>query len=250
MVILIAAWNLLGLGLAAWGLADLAQRHGRDPRLGYAATLALAFSMMIGTNEPLAFGLGFAALALYDRGQLIPAAGLLALAGLGRETALVMACAVVLDLLWRARSRAALLVGADRLRRRPSSGTRCSKIGPPRRPTDRWSCSGSSTCPISARPTRSCWRSASRCIPPRSSAGADVRVLWLVAAGFLATTAFYIPDSFQWHGYQRVCAPALALGVAAIGHWASPRSRSPDPPSGVGHRARSGHAMRLAPGAA
>ena len=87
VVILITAWNLLGLGLAAWGLADLARRHGRDPRLGYAATLALAFSMMIGTNEPLAFGLGFAALALYDRGQLVPAAGLLALAGLGRETA-------------------------------------------------------------------------------------------------------------------------------------------------------------------
>ena len=68
-------------------------------RLGYAATLALAFAMMIGTNEPLAFGLGFAALARYDRGQLLPAAGRRSRwPGSGAETALVMACAVVLDL--------------------------------------------------------------------------------------------------------------------------------------------------------
>ena len=61
----------------------------------------------------------------------------------------------------------------------------------------------------------------------------DVRVLWLVSVGFLATTAFYIPDSFHWEGYERVCAPAIALGIAAVGHWVAPPSRSPDPSAPV-----------------
>ena len=217
-----------------WGLADLAQRHGRDPRLGYAATLALAFSMMIGTNEPLAFGLGFAALALYDRGQLIRPPGCSRWPGSG-ERRPGHGLRRRARPLWRARWRGALLVAPIAFGPALVWNAVLQDRAPPAT-DDRWSCSGSSTCPISARPTRSCWRSASRCIPARSSGWRDVRVLWLVAAGFLGHHRLLHPGQLPWHGYQRVCAPALALGSRRdrpLG--LPPLTRAPHPPSRGAH---------------
>ena len=99
VIFLLQAWNLIGLGLLTWGMADLFQRYGFPARWAVAAPVASALALLLTTSEPLAFGLGVAGLALADRGRLLPATALLALGGLTRESALTIAVATG-ALLW------------------------------------------------------------------------------------------------------------------------------------------------------
>jgi hypothetical protein len=93
VVLLLVAWNLVGLGLLTWGMADLLQRYGFPASWAVAAPVASALALLLTTSEPLAFGLGMAGLALADRGRLLPATALFALGGLTRESALTIAVA-------------------------------------------------------------------------------------------------------------------------------------------------------------
>ena len=232
IVLLITLWGVVGLGLATWGLADLAARAGRDPRLGYAATAALAFPTVIGTSEPLAFGLGFAGLALAARSRLAWAAVALALAGLARETALVFAVALALDLLLDRRIRAAVAVALgsmapfvawnallqSRVTAPPAEST--DLFGflhlPPLDAVDVAVSGAAVVLMVAAIPT---WR--------------GVRQLQLVAAGFLACCVVYIGDQYQWHGLIRVSGAAVALGLAGLGdRWLRRRAAHvPDAPT-------------------
>ncbi len=110
VLLALAALSVVGVGIATWSLSDLALRHGRDPRVGLAALLALALPAAITTTEPLAFGLALAGLAMFDRDRLIVATCLFGAAGLGRETALAAAVAAALVLLARRQIVAAAAV--------------------------------------------------------------------------------------------------------------------------------------------
>jgi hypothetical protein len=206
--------NLVGLGLAAGALADLAARHGRDPRVGYAACIALVFPLAITTTEPLAFGLGLLGLALVDRRRLVAAVAALGLAGLSRETALVMAVAAGLEVArirsWRLGALVAavpVLVFAGwavRLRQLVPSGPQPSELLgfldlPAQSPLDVVTLVVTLTLMVVA-----VWR------------WRDVPLLWLTAAGFLGACAFYVGDSFQWEAFVRLSAVGIALGLAAL----------------------------------
>jgi hypothetical protein len=218
VVLLITFWGVVGLGLATWGLAELAARAARDPRLGYAATAALAFPTVIGTSESLAFGLGFAGLALAARSRLGWAAVTLALAGLARETALVFAMALALDLLLDRRIRAAVAVSLGStvpfllwnalLQSRvtaPASESESTELFgflhlPSLDAVDVAVSGVALVLMVTAIPT---WR--------------GVRQLQLVAAGFLASCALYVGDQYRWPALIRVSAAAVALGLAGLG---------------------------------
>jgi hypothetical protein len=213
-IFVLALTNVVGLGLAAGALADLAARHGRDPRVGYAACVALVFPLAITTTEPLAFGLGLLGLALVDRGRWVPAVAALGLAGLSRETALVMAVAAGLEV---ARIRSwrlglvvvglpvlAFLGWALRLRQLVPSGRQPSVLLgfldlPAQSPLDVLTLVVTLTLMVVA-----VWR------------WRDVPLLWLTAAGFLGACAFYVGDSFQWEAFVRLSAVGIALGLAAL----------------------------------
>jgi hypothetical protein len=89
MVVALLGWSIVGVGLAAGAIADLAARHGRDPRIGFAAVPALFLPLMLSTDESLAFGLAFVAVALLDRGRMWGAATVGVLAVLAKEAALL-----------------------------------------------------------------------------------------------------------------------------------------------------------------
>ncbi len=109
LVFALQAWNLVGLGLLTWAMADLLQRYGFPARWAVAAPVASALALLLTTSEPLAFGLGMAGLALADRGRLLPATALLALGGLTRESALTLAVATGLVLWFEHRRRGAAI---------------------------------------------------------------------------------------------------------------------------------------------
>lgn len=213
-VLVLVLTNVLGIGLAAGALGDLASRHCRDPRVGYAACIALAFPLVITTTEPLAFGLGLLGLALVDRDRLVPAVLALSLAGLGRETALVMALAAGLEVARRRSWVAGALVAATpilvfagwavRLRQLVPAGSQPWRVLgvldlPPQSTLD--VVAGVVTVALMVVATWQ-WR--------------DVPVLWLSAAGFMAACALYVGDSFQWEAFIRLSAVGIALGLAAL----------------------------------
>lgn len=227
--------NVVGLGLAAGSLADLAARHGRQPLTGYAAVPALAFSLIITTSEPIAFGLGLLGLALVDRARLIPAVAVLGLAALGRETALVMAIAagvaVARERSWLAGAAVAglpivpfgiwvlwldRLVPADTIQ----SSTLFGFLDLP----DLTTLDVVSVVATVALMVLAVWR------------WRDVPLAWLTAAGFLAACSFYIGDQYQWHGLPRVSAVGVALGLAALLPAARSGDRDGVPSAGSGWR--------------
>lgn len=98
-VLALLAVSAVGVGLCAWGVADLAGRHGWDRRIGLVAVPALALGVSIGTDEPLAYGLAFAAVAALDRRAVAVATALGTAAVLSKESALVVLAAAVGGLL-------------------------------------------------------------------------------------------------------------------------------------------------------
>lgn len=114
LLILLQAWNVVGVWLLVWALANLLERYGHPPTWAWAGAPACMISLLFTTSEPLAFGLAMAGVAMADRGQLAHGASLLALGALTRESALTCALAMA-ALLWTRRQRLAapaLLIGA------------------------------------------------------------------------------------------------------------------------------------------
>jgi hypothetical protein len=209
--------NLIGIGLAAGALADLAKRYGRHPRAGYAAAVALAFPLVITTTEPLAFGLGFLGLALVERQRLVLATASFGLAGLTRETALVMAIAAGIVLV---------------LRRRPWSGLALVAVSCA--PLAAWSMYVQTQVPsgtanstkllglLDANPSGA---DAVACAVAVSLMAVGAwrwrrePLLGLTALGFLGCCALYVGDSFHAEGLLRVSAAGVAVGLAALITW-------------------------------
>jgi hypothetical protein len=227
VVVLMALCGIAGVGLAAGGLASVARRHGRDPRLGYAAALVLSPAAIVATSEPLAFGLGFTGLALVGTGLVRRGAVALALAGLAREGAVLIAVAVAVDLAWRRRWAAAagvlaaaavpVLVWAAVVRsvidQRTPDVTQLFGF---------LHLEGISSLNLAATLVTlllvvaaiGFWR--------------DAREVWLVAAGFLACFIVYGPTTYTFDSLPRVSAPAVALGLAGYVERLT-RARAPTP---------------------
>jgi hypothetical protein len=215
VVLLLALLGVAGVGLAAGALADLAARHGRDPRVGYAAAVSLVLPVLLSTPEPLAFGLAFAGLALADRRRYWPATGLFALAGLARQTSLTLAVVAVCLAWWRRDRTSALAMGVlavaptatwwvalhqiiatgdytplALLGFRDASGLTGLDVG--------------ASVAVLALTLLAIWRW--RDVPP----------LWLVGVAFLAWFLVYDQSTYDWRALPRVSAPSLALGLAAL----------------------------------
>jgi hypothetical protein len=101
LVLALLFLGIVGVALAAGAVADLAERHGRDPRVGFLTLPCLAMPLLLTTNESLAFGLAFVAVALLDRERVWAATAAGVLAGLTKESALVVLGAAALGA-WRA----------------------------------------------------------------------------------------------------------------------------------------------------
>jgi hypothetical protein len=246
VVLALAALGAFGVGVATWALADLAFRHGRDPRLGFAALVALAFPAAITTTEPLAFGLALAGLALFDRDRLVAATALFAAAGLGRETALAAAAAAALVLLTRRRVLAAGVVGVFAVS-----------------PYALWSAYVSASVPATTDPTTQFLgiRHVADVLGPFDAAVAlvgaaliviavvswrDVPVLATTSAMFLAACLVYNSDSYRWHAFLRLSALGVALGISGGLGALSARGPRAEPPAADRSAVPPGRARTLA----
>jgi hypothetical protein len=213
VVLLLSALGVVGVGLGAFGLADYASRHGRDPRVGYAAAVALAFPAIITTTETVAFGLGFVGLALADRRRLGWAIIAFSLAGLSRETALVMALAAALALAsereWRGAALVAVVPWLPFLA--------WSAILRAQVPADTYQSSaflGFLDTPTLSRLDIVVSVATVVLLVVGVVTWWDARAAAWTAAGYLACCALYIGDQYVWHGFPRVSAAGIALGLA------------------------------------
>jgi hypothetical protein len=227
VVLLLLVLGVLGTGLAAGGLADVAARHGRDARVGFAAPVALAFPTIICTTEPLAFGLAFVGLALTERRRYALAIAAFGLAGLTRETALVMAFAAALAVLLRREVRPALGLAL---------------LSP--LPFVAWAVILRTQ--VTAQPYKAAQLFGFFDLPRLTTVDIvialvtvallvvgiarwrDVPVLWITSAGFLASCLLYRGDSYPWEAFARLSAAGIAIGLAGLAPTTpSPTARSP-----------------------
>lgn len=214
VVVLLVAWNIVGVGLAVGALADLAQRHGRPVGVGAAAGAALAMPLVLTTAECLAFGLGLLALDLAHRDRTIWALAALAAAGLTRETALTFGAGMVAH--WLARHRygaaaavplAAVPLGLWRLH--------LLDVLPPG--------------PDAPLAFMDLWRLGDRAVVDQvvtafvlvvGTYGAyhwrDAVLVWPVAVAWLGWFLLYEYDTFDWRALPRVSAPLVAFGLAGL----------------------------------
>jgi hypothetical protein len=215
LVLALLFLGIVGAALAAGAIADLAERHGRDPRIGFLALPCLAMPLLITTNESLAFGLAFLAIALLDRERLWPAVIVGVLAGLTKESALVALAAAALGA-WRTQRwrvvpfvvvPAAAYVGWFAIAR---------QILPGRQP-DRVDL-------LAMRHMSFTAILFVLVVMGLGLAGAwawrDVPVLWPVSLAFGVWPLFFTTDSLDWLALVRIVAPALVLGVTGLaGEW-------------------------------
>jgi hypothetical protein len=214
-VLAMAALSVLGLGIGAGALADLAERHRRDPRAGLAVTVVLIFPLIISTTEPLGFGLALLGLALVDRGRWVWGAVALALAGLTRETALVMAVAAALSVVrphgWRtagavlAISFGPLLVWTAWLARLvPADAEQPARI------------LGLLDLPTLSTVEVGLIVVAMGLMGVGAVLWRDVPSLALTCAGYLACCFLYDGESFPWEAFLRLSGAAIAISLAGL----------------------------------
>jgi hypothetical protein len=106
--------NLVAASATVYVLSRMLAERGVNPY--WALVPLLTFNYLIGVrmdlNEPLAYGLALAGLWAFDQKRLASSAALFALAGLGREIALVFPVALALWLVLERRWREAWIVSA------------------------------------------------------------------------------------------------------------------------------------------
>jgi hypothetical protein len=227
MVVVLELWNLLGVGLFVWAMADVLQRYGHPPGWAMAGAAACALSLVATTSEPLAFGLALAGLNLVDRERLVAGTALMALGGLTRESALTFAAAAAVLLL---------------VRRRPVPAVGCFVAAV--LPTAVWwvyvqTVTERSRTPISplgivhlvGQPAVNVIASivALGLIAVSVVAWWDVPPLRWLTLAFAAWIPIYERFAFEIGGIPRLSFPSVALGIAGILRW---RSRSS--PGGAG----------------
>lgn len=108
LVLALVVLGALGLGLLCGAVGDLAARHGRHSAVGYLAAIPAIAPVLTLTVEPLAYGIAFFGLALFDRRRVALAAACMVVAALTRETALVVAAGAGAGLVVQQRTLAAV----------------------------------------------------------------------------------------------------------------------------------------------
>jgi hypothetical protein len=225
VVLLLVAWNIVGVGIAVGALADVAQRYGRPPIVGAAAAVALALPLVLTTGECLAFGLGFLALSFADRNRTGWAVATLAVAGLTRETALTFGVGVLACWFsrrrWRAVASLPAAVAPLVAWRAYLHATIDDRTDAPLGVLD--------VLRIADRPLVDLVLTTLVVL-----AGAyavyhwrDVLLFWPVAVAFLGWLLVYEYDTFDRRALPRVSAPLLALGLAGAMRQLEPSSGSP-----------------------
>jgi hypothetical protein len=222
LVLALLLWNLVGVGLLTWGMADLLDRYGHPPGWAMAAPTACALALILTTSEPLAFGLGMAGLALADRGRVAPAAVLLALGVLTRESTVTIAAAAA-AVVWLEQRRPLAAVGLGFAAATPYAlwwGYVRTITEPSKVPLE----------PLGILHIAGEWW-------PNLLAAAiglalmlvalvvwwDVPPFRWVALGFLAWVPVYEAVAFRIVGIPRLAIPAIALGLAGIVRWRADR---------------------------
>jgi hypothetical protein len=227
LVLALELWNLVGVGLLTAGLADLLARHGHRPGLALLAPVACALSMILTTSEPLAFGLAVLGLAMVDRNRLWWGAGLLALGGLTRESAVTVAVAAALVLWTAGRRRAAPAVLAAAVAPLVAWWLYVQSTTPPSRVPltpfgfvnigDRWWVDIVAT------------GMALALIAISVVAWWDVPPLRWLTLGFAAWLPLYEEFAFKLVGLPRLSLVSMALGLAGLARWRTARrERAPE----------------------
>jgi hypothetical protein len=228
VVFLLLLWNLVGLGLLTWGMADLLHRYGFPASWAMAAPAAAALALLLTTSEPLAFGLGMAGLALADRGKLVPATALFALGGLTRESALTIAVAAA-AVLWLEHGRRWAAVAMVAVATLPTAlwwayvQTITEKSKVPLQPMgilrigEQWG------------PNVVAAVLALVLMVVAVVAWWDVPPFRWLALAFAAWIPIYEDVAFKIVGLPRLSIPSIALGIAGIVRWRA-RHRTPGEP--------------------
>ena len=217
IVVALLILNIIGVGLAVAGVADLAARHGRPGWIGYLAGLPLLEGLTISTPEPLAVGLAMVAVAAADRRRHGTAVALLVGSALVREAGAVVAVAVALG----------LLLGPDRPRRRTLaayllpggvlaawSEVLAHQVGGAQSIFSRFSPLGLLH---ASGPSLAVAIGALLLGVVATWQWRDVPVVWPVAAAFGLWILVYTAATSDWLALPRAAAPALVLGTCALG---------------------------------
>lgn len=230
--------GVLGAGLGAGALADLAHRHGRPAWVGALFLPALFVSVAFGLSEPAAYGLALLGVALADRGHLWWAAAALSAGCLARESVVLVVAGLGLGLLLARRHRLVELV----------------PLGLPVVVTAGWAAVLASWYPavptedrldpfdaVNAGPTGLVLAlSLVVCGLLAAWWWRDVAALWAIGPAFAATVLVYADSLFRYQLAFRMSAPAYALAAAgAAAAYARRRSGTPPdegPGSGSGAR--------------
>lgn len=225
LVLALAAWSAVGIGLAVAAVTDLAVRHGRPAAVGYLALLPLLLPLAISTTEALGYGLALAAVALLDRRRLVAATVVGVLAVLTRETAVVVLGLAVLGSLPRQRWRAlpvavvpvVVLAVWMQVVRELVPGAEPERFAPfALFDLDAANLAGVLAIVALGLVGAWCWR--------------DVAVLWPVSLGFAVSAFTYRTDVLDLLALPRVVAPSLVLGLTGLAGRLFRSPRSPDRP--------------------
>jgi len=226
VVLLLAAVNVFGTGLACWALATLCVDRGWSPGLGYVAAVPVTFGIVGSTADPISLGLGLAAVVAASRGRHATAIAVFVLAALTREQVAAMSLGAAAGLFVAGARRwwlvayampVAVLVGwylalggivggtlPDRvdLLAMFSTGAEGLLVGSLALAISMWGAWS--------------WRS--------------VPVAWPTALGFGLWILIYFRGTFDVEALPRTTAPSLALGAAALGaSILARRRRAPGP---------------------
>lgn len=109
VVVLLVLTGLVGCALFAGAVAELAPGAGLPHWAAYLAVVPLVPCVLVSTNEPLAAGLAFLAVALAHRRRYVWAVLAMCIAALTRETSLLVAMGAAVGL-WSVHRRAALSI--------------------------------------------------------------------------------------------------------------------------------------------
>jgi hypothetical protein len=237
LVLTLLGISIVGLGLLAGSLADLAQRHGRPPVMGYIAALPALAPVLVLTVEPLAYGLAFAGVALADRRRFVPAAVMFCLAALTRETAVVVAGAVATGLWLSGERRGSAIVALP-----PAIVTFSWFLALGALVDPRWPHMTQLLGMLDVPPSRIALGVAVFAI---SLAGAwwwrRTPVMWPIGYVFAVWVLIDKPDIVEWLSLPRVSIPGLAPGLCgpALGRH---RARGRDLPDDHDERSEAGDA--------
>jgi len=213
VVLLLAAINVLGTGLACAALALLCADRGWSPSLGYLAALPVIFGIIGSTADPISLGLGLAGVAAAHRHRHGTAIAILVLAALTREQVAAIGLGVGAGL-WLAGERPRILplyalpvvaVGVWYL----VLGSIVGGTLPDRFDVLAMFSTGLDGLVLGALCLGlSLWGAwAWRSVP----------AAWPVALGFGLWILVYYKGTFDLAALPRTTAPSLALGLAAVG---------------------------------